>query len=948
MADYKNTLNLPNTAFPMKGNLPRREPEILQRWEAMDLYARLRDAGRGRPRFVLHDGPPYANGDIHIGHAVNKVLKDIIVKSKTLSGFDAPYIPGWDCHGLPIELNVEKKIGKPGVKVDAATFRRACREYAGKQVDGQRRDFIRLGVVGDWQRPYLTMDYRVEADIIRALGTIVENHHLTKGYKPVHWCTDCGSALAEAEVEYEDKDSFAIDVRFPVVNEQALLTRCHHVEGRCGEGPLSVVIWTTTPWTLPANRAVALNPALDYVVVQCDTGHGPERLLLADALLKDAMGRYNADKYQVLAYCRGSELEGVKLAHPFYPREVPVILGDHVTTEAGTGAVHTAPGHGQEDYIVGRRYKLPIDNPVGGDGRFLPDTELFAGQHVFMANNSVIEVLKARSALVHEEKLRHSYPHCWRHKTPIIFRATPQWFISMEQNHLRTAVLSEIRQVEWKPDWGQARIAGMVENRPDWCISRQRTWGVPIPLFVHRQSGELHRDSASHIEAIARRVEERGIEAWHELDPADLLGGDAADYEKTTDTLDVWFDSGVTHFTVLRQRGDLGFPADLYLEGSDQHRGWFQSSLLTAVAMCGMAPYREVLTHGFTVDASGQKMSKSRGNVVAPQKVVNALGADILRLWVAATDYRGEMTVSDEILKRTGDAYRRLRNTARFLLANLNGFEPARDLLEPQAMLGLDRWTIDRTRRLQEQVQQAYDDYEFHRIYQLVHNFCAVDMGSFYLDIIKDRQYTTQADSIPRRSAQTAMYHVVEALVRWFAPIMSFTAEEIWRHIPGQRAESVFLSTWYELPSAGYTESELQRHMDAGFWEQVITVRDAVSKELEKLRVGGAIGSSLDAEVDLYTEGETAARLRLLEDELRFVLITSYARVHEVAARPDAAVEADTPGLPLWLRVTPSAHAKCVRCWHHREDVGGNPEHPELCGRCVENVTGEGEQRRYA
>jgi len=948
MADYKNTLNLPNTAFPMKGNLPQREPEILQRWEDMDLYARLREACRGRPRFVLHDGPPYANGDIHIGHAVNKVLKDIIVKSKTLGGFDAPYIPGWDCHGLPIELNVEKKIGKPGVKVDAASFRNACREYASKQVDGQRRDFIRLGVVGDWQRPYLTMQHRVEADIIRALGIIVENRHLTKGYKPVHWCTDCGSALAEAEVEYEDKDSFAIDVRFPVVNEQVLLARCHHVEGRCGEGQLSVVIWTTTPWTLPANRAVALNPELDYVVVQCDTGRGQERLLLADALLKDAMGRYNAEKYQVLAYCRGSELEGVKLVHPFYSREVPVILGDHVTTEAGTGAVHTAPGHGQEDYIVGRRYKLPIDNPVGGDGRFLPDTELFAGQHVFMANNSVIEVLKARSALVHEEKLRHSYPHCWRHKTPIIFRATPQWFISMEQNHLRTAVLSEIRQVEWKPDWGQARIAGMVENRPDWCISRQRTWGVPIPLFVHRQSGEPHRDSASYIEAIARRVEERGIEAWHELDPADLLGGDAADYEKTTDTLDVWFDSGVTHFAVLRQREDLGFPADLYLEGSDQHRGWFQSSLLTSVAMCGMAPYKEVLTHGFTVDASGQKMSKSRGNVVAPQKVVNALGADILRLWVAATDYRGEMTVSDEILKRTGDAYRRLRNTARFLLANLNGFEPARDLLEPQAMLGLDRWTVDRTRQLQEQVQQAYNNYEFHRIYQLVHNFCAVDMGSFYLDIIKDRQYTTRADSIPRRSAQTAMYHVIEALVRWFAPIMSFTAEEIWRHIPGQREESVFLSTWYELPSAGYTQSELQRHMDAGFWEQVITVRDAVSKELEKLRVGGAIGSSLDAEVDLYADAETAALLRLLEDELRFVLITSYARVHDAAARPDAAVEADIPGLQLWLLVTPSEHAKCVRCWHHREDVGGNPEHPELCGRCVENVAGEGEQRRYA
>jgi isoleucyl-tRNA synthetase len=948
MADYKKTLNLPHTVFPMRGNLPQREPEVLKRWEEMDLYGLLRAAGRGRPRFVLHDGPPYANGDIHIGHAVNKVLKDVIVKSRTLSGFDAPYIPGWDCHGLPIELNVEKQVGKPGVNVSAAEFRKACRDYASRQVDGQRRDFTRLGVVGDWQQPYLTMQHRVEADIIRALGRIVENRHLTKGYKPVHWCTDCGSALAEAEVEYEDKDSFAIDVRFPAVNEQALLARCHHVEGHCGEGPLAVVIWTTTPWTLPANRAVALNPVLDYVVVQCDTGNGQERLLLADALLKDAMGRYGVEKYQVLAYCKGSDLEGLHLAHPFYEREVPLILGEHVTTEAGTGAVHTAPGHGQEDYIVGRRYRLAVDNPVGGDGRFLPDTELFAGQHVFVANNAVIEVLASRGALVHEEKLRHSYPHCWRHKTPIIFRATPQWFISMEQNHLRTAALSEIRQVEWKPEWGQARIAGMVENRPDWCISRQRTWGVPIPLFVHRENGELHADSAALIDEIAARVEEQGIEAWYALDPAELLGNDAPAYERVADTLDVWFDSGVTHFAVLRQRGDLAFPADLYLEGSDQHRGWFQSSLLTSVAMSGIAPYKAVLTHGFAVDAEGQKMSKSRGNVVAPQKVVNALGADILRLWVAATDYRGEMAVSDEILKRTGDAYRRLRNTARFLLANLNGFDPASDLLDPQRMLSLDRWTLERTHGLQAQIRQAYEEYEFHRIYQLVHNFCTVDMGSFYLDIIKDRQYTTRADSIPRRSAQTAMYHVVEALVRWFAPVMSFTAEEIWQHIPGKRAASVFLSMWHELPPVSCADSEVGRDMDADYWERVITVREAVSKELEKLRISGGIGSSLDAEVDLYADAQTAGLLRALEDELRFVLITSYARVHDDADRPADAVTADVPGLQLGLQVVPSKHPKCVRCWHHREDVGSDPDHPELCGRCVENVEGEGEQRRYA
>ena len=948
MADYKDTLNLPKTAFPMKGNLPHREPEILRRWEEMDLYGSLRKAGQGRPLFILHDGPPYANGDIHIGHAVNKILKDIIVKSKTLGGFNAPYIPGWDCHGLPIELNVEKKVGKAGGKVDATTFRKACRDYAARQVDDQRRDFIRLGVTGDWQHPYLTMQHRFEANIIRALGRIVANGHLNKGFKPVHWCTDCGSALAEAEVEYEDKDSCAIDVRLRVLNEEGLLARCHHVEGHPGEGPLSVVIWTTTPWTLPANRAVALNPELDYVVVQCAAGHGPERLVLADALLRDTMLRFGVEQYRVLAYCKGSDLEGLQLGHPFYRREVPVILGEHVTTEAGTGAVHTAPGHGQDDYIVGSRYGLLVDNPVGGDGRFLPDTELFAGQHVFAANNSVIEVLKSRGALVHEEMVRHSYPHCWRHKTPIIFRATPQWFISMEKQGLRAAALAQIERVEWQPGWGRARIAGMVENRPDWCISRQRTWGVPITLFVNRHSGEPHPDSVNLIEAVAQRVEEQGIDAWFDLDPAGLLGTDAGEYEKVGDTLDVWFDSGVTHFTVLEQRDELGYPADLYLEGSDQHRGWFQSSLLTAVAMHGTAPYREVLTHGFTVDARGQKMSKSKGNVVAPQKVVNSLGADILRLWVAATDYRGEMSVSDEILKRTADAYRRLRNTARFLLANLHGFDPATHLLAAERMLSLDHWVVERTRQLQGQVEQAYDQYEFHRIYQLVHNFCAVDLGSFYLDIIKDRIYTLQEDSVPRRSAQTALYHAVECLSRWLAPILSFTAEEIWQHLPGEREASVFLAGWYVLPPGFAAENEIEQRMGTDFWERVIAVRDAVSKELEKLRVAGAIGSSLDAGVDLYADPDTLALLGALEDELRFVLITSTARVHPLAARPDAAADAAIPGIQLWIRVTPADSTKCIRCWHHREDVGSDPAHPEICGRCVENVAGDGERRRYA
>jgi isoleucyl-tRNA synthetase len=942
--DYKETLNLPRTDFPMKASLAQREPQTLARWRELGLYQRLREARRGRERFVLHDGPPYANGEIHIGHAVNKVLKDIIVKARSLDGLDAPYVPGWDCHGLPIELQVEKKIGKAGLQVDAKRFRKACREYAQKQVERQREDFQRLGVVGDWERPYLTMDYRFEADIVRTLGRVIAGGHLHKGYKPVHWCTDCGSALAEAEVEYQERTSPAIDVRFAVQDEEALLARCRHAPEHNGEGAVSVLIWTTTPWTLPANQAVALHPALDYVVVQCDAGQGPERLVLADALLKEVMGRSGIERYRVIAYCRGADLEGLRLHHPFYEREVPIVLGEHVTTEAGSGAVHTAPGHGQEDYVVGARYGLPVENPVGGDGRFLPDTRLFAGEHVLHANDHVIEVLKSEGRLLHVEAVRHSYPHCWRHKTPIIFRATPQWFISMDQQGLRKAALAGIRNVRWMPSWGQARIEGMVEGRPDWCISRQRTWGVPIALLVHKESGELHPRTAELIEQVAERIEREGVDAWLELDPAELIGEEGAQYDKVSDTLDVWFDSGVTHACVLERREELGFPADLYLEGSDQHRGWFQSSLLSSVAVHGVPPYRSVLTHGFTVDADGMKMSKSKGNVVAPQKVVSTLGADILRLWVAATDYRGEMGVSDEILKRTADAYRRIRNTARFLLANLHGFDPGRDRLEPAQMIALDRWALQRARDLQDQVIAAYRDYEFHQIYQRVHNFCSVDLGSFYLDIIKDRQYTTRSDSIARRSAQTAMHHMAEAMVRWLAPILSFTAEEIWHHLPGARGDSVLLETWYDLP-----EVPAEEGLDAAFWSEVLELREAVSRELERLRVAGGIGSSLEAEVDLHCGRELHDRLVRFGDELRFVLITSYARVHLVQQPPpDGTHVTFVNGDEVWIVVAPSAHGKCVRCWHRRDDVGEHAEHPELCGRCVQNVAGAGEERRYA
>ena len=934
MSKYKDTLNLPKTDFPMRGNLAQREPQALKRWEEKQLYRRIREARSGCDQFILHDGPPYANGDIHIGHAVNKVLKDIIVKSRTLDGYDAPYVPGWDCHGLPIELQVEKKVGKPGQKVSAAEFRQACRDYARSQVERQKADFKRLLVLGDWENPYLTMNFQQEADIIRSLGRIVAAGHLHKGSKPVNWCTECGSALAEAEVDYLDKTSTAIDVRFPVVDEAAFLDRCDMAEA--GEGPLSVVIWTTTPWTLPANQAVALNPELEYLVIQA----GGERLLVAEGLLEQALARWGVEDPVRLGSCRGQALEGLMLQHPFYDRQVPLILGEHVTLDAGTGAVHTAPGHGLEDYVVGQQYGLEVDNPVLGDGRFREDLPLFGGQKVFEANDEVVKVLKERGRLLCAGKLAHSYPHCWRHKTPIIFRATPQWFISMDQNGLRDAALAEIERVEWLPDWGRERIRGMVENRPDWCISRQRTWGVPITLFVHRESGELHPRTPELFEEVAGRVEEKGIDAWFELDPAELLGDEAPQFEKVTDTLDVWFDSGVTHACVLDRRPELKRPAELYLEGSDQHRGWFQSSLLTSVAMTSRAPYEACLTHGFTVDAEGRKMSKSLGNVVQPQKVMKSLGADIVRLWVAATDYRAEMAVSDEILKRMADAYRRLRNTQRFLLANLFDFDPAQHALVPEQMVELDRWIVGEAQRLQEEVVQAYRDYNFHLIYQKVTQFCVVELGGFYLDVIKDRQYTCKTDSPARRSCQTAIHQIAEAMVRWLAPILSFTAQEAWEHLPGERDEFVFTQHWHRFP-----EAAVGGRLTEADWRRLLAARGEVSRVLEGMRKAGEIGSSLDAEVTLYCDGELRDSLAKLEDELRFALITSYASLAPLGEAGAEAVDTGMDGLKV--RALASRFPKCVRCWHHREDVGSHPDHPELCGRCIENVEGEGEVRHY-
>ena len=934
MSDYKHTINLPKTDFPMRANLAQREPEILARWDDLDLYRRLRVARRGAKRYILHDGPPYANGDIHIGHAVNKILKDIVVKARGLDGMDAPYVPGWDCHGLPIELQVEKKKGKAGVNLSPAEFRRACRDYAATQVERQRKDFQRLGVLGDWAHPYQTMDPAVEANIIRALGDVYKRGHLYHGAMPVYWCADCRSALAEAEVEYQDKRSPAVDVRYRVVDGDELARRCVGAGG-----PASIVAWTTTPWTLPASRAVALHPDLEYVAWQ----DGEQTLVFAEALREAFLLRTGLAAGKITGRCRGEALEGLMLMHPFYEQQLPVILGEHVTTETGTGAVHTAPGHGQEDFVVGQRYGLETYNPVGDDGRFLPDTPLFGGEAVFEANDHVIAVLREHGTLVHAESLEHAYPHCWRHKTPTMFRATPQWFIRMDGEGLREAARAEIRQIHWVPDWGQARIDALVENRPDWCVSRQRSWGTPLTLFVHRDTGVPHPDSARLFEQVAQRVEKEGVDAWFSLDPAELLGEQAPHYTKVTDILDVWFDSGVTHSCILETRPELGVPADLYLEGSDQHRGWFQSSLLSSVAMRGAAPYRAVLTHGFAVDSEGRKMSKSRGNVIAPQKVIQSLGADVLRLWVAATDYRTEMNISDEILKRTADTYRRLRNTARFLLGNLHDFDSAGHAMAVEDLLEIDRWVLARAVEVQREIRRAYREFNFHLIHQLAHEFCNIDLGSFYLDVLKDRLYTMPTDSPARRSAQNAMVHVLEAMVRWFAPILSFTADEIWRHMPGERGPSVFLEQWYELPQPSHSPALLQG------WRQIQQVRDALAVRLEELRNARVIGAPLEAAVDVYTEGDLHKRLQHLGEELRFALITSTARVFSYDQRPAEAV--DLGGGPggdrLALAVEVCTDKKCVRCWHRRVDVGQSAAHPELCGRCVENVDGPGEVRRW-
>ncbi|MBC7698058.1 MAG: isoleucine--tRNA ligase [Bacteroidia bacterium] len=961
----KYKLNLPETTFPMRGDLAKREPAWLKQWTDKKLYERIRASRKGAKKFILHDGPPYANGDIHIGHAVNKILKDIIVKSKTMSGFDAPYVPGWDCHGLPIELVVEKSHGK---NIDPAKFRELCRAYAAEQVERQKKDFIRLGVLGDWDNPYLTMDFKTEADIMRALGEIYSNGYLYQGSKPVHWCVDCGSALAEAEVEYEDVNSPAIDVGFKVVNNAAL----GKVFGVEVTGDAYAVIWTTTPWTLPANQAVAVNPEMKYGLLKTErgllilsaepnTGSNSIRSTLDPHQLGknavvgtnlvpqyiDILKRYAIESFEELATCLGAQLEHILLQHPFDNRQVPIICGDHVTTDAGTGLVHTAAAHGNDDWLV-MKANFPNEKPrilMGGDGKFfnsgLVELEAIRGLTRQEANKVILAKMLETGNLLASARLNHSFPHCWRHRTPLMQLATHQWFIGMNAQDkagisLREHANKAVDETEFFPSWGRARLEAMIKNRPDWCVSRQRNWGVPMPFFVHKETGVPHPQTPKLLEQAALLVEKSGVEAWFSLDGAEFLAQyapeNAAEYKKVTYTLDVWFDSGATHAAVLKRRPELAYPADLYLEGSDQHRGWFQSSLLTGCAIDGRAPYEALLTHGFVVDGAGHKMSKSKGNVVAPQKVMDTYGADILRLWTASTDYSGELTISDEILKRVAESYRRIRNTMKFLLANIADFDAGKDLLPVSEWLEIDKYALVLTEKLQTEVLADYDRYEFHLAVQKFVSFCSEDLGGFYLDILKDRLYTAGENSHARRAAQSALHHITHCMMHLMAPILSFTANEIWQTLELDADKTVFEDIWYELPKHGFENTQIDK------WKTICDLREMVNKRLELRRSTGDIGSSLAAEIEIQCGSKIIYdALASLEDDLRFIFIVSKVQLTYVEGY-----------IPFEAVVLVSQNKKCDRCWHYRADVGSDPEHPAICGRCVSNLFGKGEVRKYA
>ena len=928
MTDYKDTLNLPKTDFAMKANLPNKEPKMIEFWKEIDLEKAVADARIGRDKFILHDGPPYANGEIHTGHAAQKVLKDIVIKSQTLNGKYAPFVPGWDCHGLPIELNVEKKIGKVGQKVDASEFRAACRQYASSQIDLQKKDFQRLGIIGDWDNPYVTMDYSFEANIIRALGKIISKGHLKRGDKPVHWCVDCKSSLAEAEVEYQDKISTSIDFLFPIAEEFV-----EQIFSLTSKNKNFVASWTTTPWTLPGNLALTVNESFTYQLVEIEHKNQKINLIIAKDLVKETMERIDRAKFKILGTCQGNDLVGFKANHPYLDRDSLIISGNHVTTDAGTGIVHTAPGHGLEDYAVCKENGIEVLSPVNGNGTYKDDVERFAGQFVFKANDNIVKTLDDEGVLLGDSSYEHSYPHCWRHKSPVMFRATPQWFISMESKNLLKQSLESVNNIRWEPDWGESRMTTMLESRPDWCISRQRTWGVPIALLIHKETGDLHPKSQEIIEKVSELVEIKGIQAWHDVQISDLIE-DPESYEKITDCLDVWFDSGVTHACVLSENEKLQFPADLYLEGSDQHRGWFQSSLLTSIAINEEPPYKAVLTHGFVVDGDGKKMSKSLGNVISPQKIWETMGADVLRTWIASTDYTKEIVLSDDILKRSSDSYRRIRNTIRFLLGNLSDFDGKK--VSPQKMAQLDKWMIHRCKNLQDEIIQDYLDYNFHQAFQKIHNYCANDLGGFYLDILKDRLYTSKQDSDARRSAQLALSNILQALLRWISPILSFTAEEAWQSLDNE-IKSVHLLEWFndwvEVGDLEFSDED---------WKEILELRSEVNKHIEEARNNEIIGSSLDAEIEILCGDKLFNLFEEFNEELRFIFITSEAKA--ILNKIDVSDENNK----IQITVKKSSNEKCVRCWHSRPEVGSIKDNESICNRCFENVYGEGEVRNFA
>ncbi len=941
--DYKNTLNLPDTPFPMRGDLPRREPAWVAQWQEKKVYQAIRDASRGRPTFLLHDGPPYANGDIHIGHAVNKILKDIIVKSRSMAGFDAAYVPGWDCHGMPIEIQIEKKFGK---HLPVAEVQAKARAYALEQIERQKKDFERLGVLGDWNRPYLTMNFSNEANEIRALGRILEKGYVFRGLKPVNWCFDCGSALAEAEVEYADRKDPAVHIAFPFADCAALAKAFDLTELAAG----AIVIWTTTPWTIPSNQALNIHPEFKYALVKVSPAPATgSYLILAADRVETCLNEWGLEG-QIIAQCVGQALSGITFHHPLanfdegYRRVAPIYVGDYVTLDTGTGVVHSAPAYGVEDFLSCKTHGMKdadIINPVMGDGKFVPSLPGFGGLSIWDANPKIVEALISSGTLLKQESHSHSYMHCWRHKTPIIYRATSQWFAGMDvvpndgQPTLRESALAAIDETAFYPAWGRARLHAMIANRPDWTLSRQRQWGVPMAFFIHKETGALHPNTPALLEEIAKRVEKSGIEAWQAIEPSDLLGEDAALYEKNRDTLDVWFDSGTTHATVLGgpdnmhhgSHGELPWPADMYLEGSDQHRGWFHSSLLTGCMLSGRAPYKSLLTHGFVVDGQGRKMSKSVGNVIAPQKVSDSLGAEILRLWTASTDYSGELSISDEILKRVVEGYRRIRNTLRFLLANLADFDASTDVIDAKDLLEIDQYALAMTAQMQAEVLSYFEKYDFHPAMSRLQHFCSEDLGAFYLDVLKDRLYTSAPRSHARRSAQTALLHITQTLLKLMAPVLSFTAEEAWDLLLGTTLKTtsdigrvtIFTECFHVMPVISGSQTLHQR------WARLREIRALVMRKLEDLRSVGSIGSSLQGEVDLKASGEDLALLQSVAEQLPFIFIVSRVSVH--ADNGELAIE-----------INPSAHEKCERCWHWRDDIGQDATHPHICGRCVASL----------